>query len=282
MKKSMLYLGIFILGFVIVSLWSFWIVVRPPRIILERTPADFNLPADEVTITSEDGLKLSAWLIHSMGSMDKAIILLHGYPAEKSDMLFIASSLYPDFSLLLLDLRYFGESEGKLTTFGIRERGDIKKVINYLESRGYSRIGIFGFSLGGAVGILTGAEDTRVRAISSYASYADLRVLGRELYRNLLVLKYPLVELIHLWGLLAFGESFMEVSPENAARTLNVPVFLIHSKEDEQIPFTHAVRLQDALSKNKNTEFYFIETGLHGELPLDFNSRLKDFFTRVL
>ena len=84
------------------------------------------------------------------------------------------------------------------------------------------------------------------------------------------------------WSRLLFKESMVKISPENATAKLNIPVFIIHSREDEQISFGHAERLKKALSPNPNAEFYFIEKGLHGELPLDFDSRVKEFFKKSL
>jgi len=282
MKKFRLYLAVFVIGFIGVSLWAFVIIVRPPKIILDRAPDTFNLPAENITIMTADETPLAGWFIPSPSEKRRAVVLLHGYPAEKADMLFTAASLFPDMALLLLDLRYFGESGGEYTTLGITERRDVQRALDFLERRGYERIGIFGFSLGGAIGILTAAEDPRVDAVVSYASFSDLRTLGRESYSNLWLLKYPLVELLLLYANAVFNESPVAVSPQNAAHELEIPVFLVHTQQDEQIAFSHAERLQKALSENPLTESYFPEQGLHGELPLDFESRVKNFFLRTL
>ena len=295
--RFMLYGLLFILGFIFVSGLSFYLVIRPLKITLNRSPADFNLPAEDVILTTEDGLKLSAWYLATpvaalaspgVAKSDKsAIILIHGYPAEKSDMLSIAKALWPDFSLLLYDQRYFGKSEGGYTTLGVKERLDLKAALDFLESRGFSakggkKIGVFGFSLGGAVGIITAAEDSRINATASYGAFSNLKILGSETYSHLWPLNKPLVQLMLFWSRLLFGESLADLSPENAVAKLTIPSFIIHSKEDEQISFVHAERFQESLKQNPHAEFYFIEHGLHGELPLDFDSRLKEFFQRSL
>ncbi|KKS38354.1 MAG: hypothetical protein A3G49_05970 [Candidatus Sungbacteria bacterium RIFCSPLOWO2_12_FULL_41_11] len=299
MQRAILYIVTFAIGFLLVSLWSFYLVIRPPKIILQRTPADYGLPAEDIILTTQDGLKLSGWFIqglalkNSMLSIGKpAIVLIHGYPAEKSDMLSIAKNLWPDFSLLIYDQRYFGKSEGRYTTLGVKERLDLKSALDFLESRGFSakdepasggkKIGVFGFSLGGAVGIITAAEDQRISAIASYAAFSNLKILGEETYSHLWPLNKPLVQLMLFWSRLLFGESIADISPENAATKLTIPVFIVHSREDEQISFGHAEKLKEKLKENPQAEFYFIESGLHGELPIDFDSRLKDFFQRAL
>lgn len=284
--RFMLYILLFILGFIFVSGLSFYLVIRPPKITLNRTSADFGLPTQDITLTTEDGLKLSTWFIDQGLTLEiprlslekRAIILIHGYPAEKSDMLSVAKALWPDFSLLIYDQRYFGKSEGRYTTLGIKERLDLKSALDFLESRGYQKIGVFGFSLGGAVGIITAAEDKRINAVASYGAFSNLKILGEETYSHLWPLKKPLVRLMLFWSRLLFKESLVKISPENAAVQLNIPIFIIHSKQDEQISFRHAERLKNALAQNPKAEFYFIEHGLHGELSVDFDSRLKKFF----
>lgn len=283
MGKIFVYIGIFIAGFVGISLLNFYLVIRPTQIITPLTPADFNLPAEDVSFETYDQLTLSGWFIPAPEDKNKQVlIILHGYPAEKANMLSIAASLYPDFSLLLLDLRSFGKSEGMYTTLGIKERSDIRSAVDFLNERGYEKIGVLGFSLGGAIGILSAAEDTRIGAVLSYASFADLETLGNKLYSDLFILKKPLVKLMLLWSRITFGVSVTDISPINAAQKLTIPIFIIHSKVDEQIPFEHAELLQKALRENKKAEYYFIEDKLHGHLPGDFYERTKDFFIRSL
>lgn len=284
LHKMTLYILIFILGFILISLWNFYSVIRPPHIKISYTPEIFNLPSENITVTTKDGVRLSGWLIENEVTKEKkrALIILHGYPVEKGDMLPIASNLYPDFTLLLLDQRYFGESGGAFTTFGIKEREDMGAVLDLLASRGYEKIGVFGFSLGGAVGIMSAASDTRIDAVASYASHADVARLGEETYRQLFILKKPMIGLMSLWGRLLFGESLKKISPVNAAQELEIPILIIHSEDDDQISFAHAKALQEALSNNEKAEFYFFKGWLHGELPGDFENKLKDFFLRSL
>src|SRR5207247_2769667 len=124
------------------------------------TPESYRLPSESLAIVTDDDLKLAAWLIPrsgttSVSSTDPVVIMLHGYPAEKADMLPIALMLHPKFATLLVDLRYFGTSEGRATTLGFRERRDLARVIDVLARRGITRVGVFGYSLGGAIALMT-------------------------------------------------------------------------------------------------------------------------------
>ena len=251
MKKIVLYALIFVLGFIGVSLWSFWLIIRPPKIIINSTPENYGLKAESLTLKTKDGLNIAAWFIPKQDT--SAIILIHGYPVEKADMLPLAKSLSPNFSLLLFDMRYFGKSEGRLSTLGKGEKLDLEAALDLLESRGYKKIGAFGFSLGGATALMK-SDDPRIAAVAAYAPFSNLRQLGHESYANLWVLKYPLVELISFWTKIFLDYDIDVESPELAAKKLTKPVLIIHDKMDDQISFLHAMRLEKALAQNPKAE----------------------------
>ncbi|MBI2217466.1 MAG: alpha/beta fold hydrolase [Candidatus Rokubacteria bacterium] len=287
--KLLLYAGVLLAGIVLMSFLNFWLAVRPPRIAVPGTPREYRLPSEDVTIETRDGIRLAAWLIPRASATRspaasgdaRAIILLHGYPAEKADMLPIAAALHGELTTLLVDLRYFGRSEGSATTLGHRERFDIVRAVDVLAARGFRAVGVFGYSLGGAVALLAAAEDPRIRAVVAYAPFSDLRVLGRDVYRIFWIAKYPLVELMLAWSRLFLGADISRPSPAMAAARLSIPVLLLASREDEQIPFAHAERLAEALRNNPRAELR-LGRGLHNDRAPDFERRVAEFFVEHL
>ena len=292
MRKAAFYFVIFVFGFVGVSLWSFWLIAHPPKIVIGTTPEDYGLNYEDIELKTEDGLKLAGWYIPAQtsglgearpeGRPTSALILIHGYPAEKADLLPFAKVLSTNYSILIFDLSSFGKSDGEYTTLGKKELLDLEAALDYLEGHDYEKIGIFGFSLGGAVAIMKAAEDPRIAAIAAYAPFVDLRLLGYGAYKNLWLLKYPLVELLSLWTKLFFDYDIAALSPEKAAARLQIPIFLFHQKQDVQIPLEHALRLKAALSQNPRAQFDFPETGSHGDFPFDFGKTLLEFFKKSL
>jgi uncharacterized protein len=278
--KPALYAVLVVAGVLLAGLAGFGLAVRPPRLAIPLRPEDYRFAVERVTIRADDGVALAGWFAPRPGA--PALILLHGYPAEKADLLPLATALAPQFATLLVDQRYFGDSGGVATTLGFRERGDLKRAVDFLESRGTTSVGVFGFSLGGAVAILTAAEDPRIRAIAAYAPFADLKLLGQDLYGWMSLLRYPFVETMLVWSRVLLGADITRPTPADAAARLAVPVLLVHSRQDEQIPFHHAERLRAALAANARAEFEFIEHGRHGELPAGFEGRLVRFFRRAL
>lgn len=259
---------------------SFWLAVRPPRLTVPLDPRDFKLQVEPIAVTAADGVRLAAWLVPRPGA--PVVILLHGYPAEKRDLLPLGAALAPRFTVVLVDLRYFGESGGHVTTLGVRERGDLRRLLDHLDARGLGPVGVFGFSLGGAVALLAAGEDARIRAVAAYAPFADLKALARDLYAHYWVLREPLVALMRLWARVFLGTDLTRPSPAEAAARLTIPVLLIHSRGDEQIPFHHGERLQRALAGNAAAEFEFLRDGRHGELGARLEQRIAVFFQGAL
>jgi pimeloyl-ACP methyl ester carboxylesterase len=278
--KVLLYVGAAAGAFVTLSLVSFWLAVRPPRLAVALTPADVKLAVEEMWIETADGLRLSAWLSPKPGA--PAIVLLHGYPAEKADMLPLAAALARRFTVLLVDLRYFGRSQGRVTTLGFRERDDLRRAIDALARRGHDRVGVFGFSLGGAIAITTAVEEPRIGALAAYSPFADLRMLAHELYAWMGPLRYPFVGLMRLWSRLFLGADVTAYPPVVAAGRLSIPVYLMASRDDEQIPFRHAERLREALAANPRAEYEFLDRGRHGFMAPDVEQRLEQFFLQAL
>lgn len=264
----------------LVSLASFLLAVHPPRIAVPLRPSEVGLAVEDVRVRASDGVVLAGWRVPRPGA--PAIVLLHGYPAEKADLLPFAAALATRFEVVLMDLRYFGASGGRVTTLGVRERDDLRRTVDEILARGAPAVGVFGFSLGGAVALLTAAEDPRIGAVAAYAPFADLRALAHELYGWMWLGRYPFVWLMTAWGRLFLGLDLGAVSPAAAARAITAPVLVLHSRLDEQIPVTHAERLRAALAGNARAEVAVLDLGRHGELSAGFIRRVADFFDKHL
>lgn len=270
-----------ILFFLLTSLWGFYISVKPPKIISSISPRDLGLDYEDVIIATEDGIELSAWFLPSQKEAAKTIILLHGYPADKGNILPALSFLAENYNLFLFDFRYLGQSRGKYSTAGAKEVGDLLAVIRYLKSRGISEIGIWGFSMGGAVALISAPNAPEIKAIVSESSYARLDLMAQELYR-LPLLNYPLAWLTELWARLFLGINLRDISPADSAKNLSIPVLLIHSKNDEVIPFKNALLIQGSLKNNNRAEFWFEENLTHGQLGKKYEQKIEEFFENNL
>lgn len=275
-------------AFLIISaFWGFWQAVHPPKITTSQTPADFGWNYEQITLKTADGLKLAGWFVPAAaGEVDKTIILLHGYPMDKGNLLYWSSFLHDDHNLLFFDFRYFGQSEGKLTTIGFYERNDVLAAINYLQTKGTKSIGLMGFSMGAAVALLTLEKTEDVKAVVSDSAYADIDLISRVYYGDFSILKYALMPLTKMAARLVLGINPDEISPEDKIKNIKLPILLIHSKEDKLVTIENAQRLKEALAFNDKAEFWFIPSGIHGylaaETQKEYETRILNFFKKNL
>ena len=266
---------------IIISLWGFYSSIRPPKIISSHTPRDLKMNYEDVSFKTADGLTLRGWYIPSGKGTQKTLILLHGYPADKGNILPALAFLHEDFNLLLFDFRYLGSSEGSYSTAGAKEVEDLLAAIQFLKSREVKEVGVWGFSMGGAVTLMAIEKAPEIRAVISESSYASLADMTFELL-PIPLLNYPIAYLVGIWAKLFLGIDVRDASPADRIRNTKIPVLLIHSSADAVIPFSHARLLQQALAKNPNAEFWFHEQFAHGQLASDYRTRIKDFFLKHL
>ena len=265
----------------VISLWGFYASIRPPKIISSLTPRDLKMNYEDVSFSTADGLTLRAWHIPSAKTTGKTLILLHGYPADKGNILPALAFLHGDFNLLLFDFRYLGQSEGSYSTAGAKEVEDLLAAVQFLKTRGVKEVGVWGFSMGGAVALMAIEKAPEIKAVIAESSYASLAEMALELFR-IPLLNHTVAYLVGLWAKLFLGIDLRDVSPAERVRNTSVPILLIHSSADAVIPFSHARSLQEALKNNPRAEFWFHEGSAHGQLASDYQSRVRNFFHKNL
>ncbi len=230
---------------------------RPKLLSRERRfpkhPGEMGLAYRTLRIATQDGLTLKAWFIPPDSAKAPAILCLHGLYDTKRSLLPLVPSLHEaGFGVLLPDLRAHGESGGKFLTYGYCEKNDVIAILDTLCAQpeiDSLRLGLFGLSLGGAVGLQASALDERIKALVVESPYSDLRaVCGDRLHalgfpqwlaKSLVSLSLPIAER---------RASFKaeEVRPLESVKTLNRPIFFIHGEKDFYIPIRHTRTLYEA------------------------------------
>jgi pimeloyl-ACP methyl ester carboxylesterase len=113
--------------------------------------ATFASPGFEKALfQTPDGLTLFGW--YRPGTNRKAVVLVHGLGGAGWSMQGHAEGLLQaGYSVLLLDLRAHGSSDGHVSTYGVLEANDIAGAVAYLQGRPEidpGKIGLLGVSLG--------------------------------------------------------------------------------------------------------------------------------------
>lgn len=154
-----------------------------------------------------------------------------------------------DFNILLADMRAHGKSEGDIT-FGIKERYDCKKWIQYaLELLGSDTdIILSGVSMGAATVTMASALELppNVKAIISDCCFSEPSAVIKETIKSMKLPIVPTYAILKL-GARLFGKfNPEEASPLLAVQNLTLPILFIHGSEDTIVPVT----MCDTLYKN--------------------------------
>jgi pimeloyl-ACP methyl ester carboxylesterase len=150
-----------------------------PRPLASRPATSANV--EEITVAAADGAKLRGWLVRS-GSARAPLVIYFGGNAEEVSWMTQVADKFAGWSLLLVNYRGYGESEGKP---GEKElRADALATYDY--ARGHSgvnpdRIVAMGRSLGSGVAVQLAAERP-VRGVILVSPYDSLVEVGRRHY----------------------------------------------------------------------------------------------------
>ncbi|GAB4343919.1 MAG: alpha/beta hydrolase [Desulfobulbaceae bacterium] len=230
---------------------------------LRANPADAGMEYEPVFLTTPDGVRLHGWYVPAVRPRG-VLLFFHGNAGNIShrlDSLRIFNRL--GLSTLIIDYRGYGQSGGRASEEGIYQ--DAETAWNHLvEERGISpdRIILFGRSLGGAVAAHLAARHRSGALIleSVFTSVPDLAA-GY----------YPV-----------FPVRLLSRNRYEVRKTLpgvNSPVLIIHSPDDEIIPYRHGRALFEAAAEPKT--FLRIHGG-HNEGFLESGSLYTDGLARFL
>ena len=200
-----------------------------------------KMPHDDVEIKSHDGLTLRAkYFEYEDGAPIE--IMFHGYQgnAERDMSAGVLRAFKLGRSVLLVDHRASGLSDGKVITFGVLERRDCLRWIDYLTNRfGNSRaIILTGISMGAATVTSCSSEQLPPCVIGVLADcgYSSAKEIIKKVIRDMKLpatLLYPFVKL----GARVFGGFRLEEHPPiEEVKHARIPIFFTHGDTDDFVP----------------------------------------------
>lgn len=225
---------------------------RKCKEVLDNAIAEFeNASYEDVTITSDDGLKLAGRYYHVADGAPLEI-QCHGYKGNATRDFCGNWKIAREAgrNVLLIDERCHGKSEGHTITFGILERKDVMNWIQYAIQRfGNVPIMLSGVSMGAAtVLMVSGLElPENVKAVIADCPYdapANIikKVLGKDMGMPVGIV-YPLIRL----GGMLYGKFNLEAaSPVEAVKQSKVPILVIHGDDDRFVPYEMSCNIHAA------------------------------------
>ena len=207
----------------------------------EMITAFQQVPFQPVSLFSSDGLRLAGKLYEAHGSK-KIAICVHGYRGTSiRDFCGGAPLLISQgYTVILIDQRAHGQSEGHSITFGIRERQDVVSwsqwaVKTYGED---SSILLYGISMGAASVLMTSslALPSQVRGIVADCPYDSPKDILKNTIRTLKLPVALLWPFVYLAGLLFAHVSLTSASASDAVSSTRLPILIMHGEQDRLVP----------------------------------------------
>jgi len=192
-----------------------------PMSELYQTPADWGLEYEDVTLNAEDDVQLHGWYLQKRES-EQVLLFFHGNAgniSHRRDSIQVFHRL--GLNVLIIDYRGYGLSEGKPSEQGLYR--DATAAWRYLtEEKGFDpeNVIIFGRSLGGAVAakLAAGVQARGLILESTMSSAGDFARAVFKILSRLVVIRYDFNTAQHI-------------------QRVNYPVLVLHSPEDEIMPF---------------------------------------------
>ena len=231
---------------------------------IELRPDYIGLTYEDVYFNSNHGVRLNGWFIPASRS-SPTILLCHGNAGNIGHRLGIIRIFNRlNLNVFIFDYRGYGQSSGRPSEKGIYL--DARAAYDYLVSRSdidKDKIIFYGKSLGGAVAVDLASRINPCAVIieSAFTSTLDI---ARELYpflpvRLMVTMKYDTLSKI---------------------RGLTAPKLIIHSLDDEIVPFHHGRRLFEDAAGPK--QFYQMSCGHNeavSEAEDEFAERIDKFLS---
>ena len=223
-------------------------------------PQTYGLAAEEVSVATEDGVRLHGWFFK--GSPSKPTLLFfHGNAGNISGRLFKAKGwVERGISVFLVDYRGYGKSEGKIQKAkDLLE--DARAALRWLEESKKltsQQIILYGESVGSYPATALAAE-RKFAGLVLEAPFTNLTELAKK----------------HYGWVPDFALDGFRMDNDQAISKVQAPVFILHGDQDEICPKPMGERLYQSAPSPK--EFYVILGGSHNDLPQQAGDRYFDY-----
>jgi alpha-beta hydrolase superfamily lysophospholipase len=246
---------------------------------------------EDFEVRASDGVRLRGWKVRASQPNGDWVLVFHGVADNRMGVLGHAELLLAaGFSVVMMDARAHGASEGPMATYGWLERHDTRATVDALEAAEHPRhIFALGESMGAGIALQSAAIDPRIEAVVAEAAFSSLREASYDyagLRRSPLLGKTLFAP--GTWTMIYRAESLAgfsaaEVSPENAVAARAFPVFLICDEKDVALPCRHTERIYAAARGRK--QMWVVPGALHtaalGCEPEEFRRRVLAFYNSL-
>ena len=212
-------------------------------------PLAVSAEATAWSVKTEDGVTLRGWY-HPTPERRQLVVIVHGLWSSWDEMAGLGRDLHErGYDVLLFDLRGHGQSDPSRVFMGRRERSDLRAVLKWAESGGFSadRIGWVGFSMGASTLLMEAAQNSRIRVAVLDSAFGNLpELLDGQLSQHSHLPRWFNPGILAA-ARLAYGVRTDDLIPIRSAKSWGSrPLLLIHGEADMTVPVRQARLLASA------------------------------------
>lgn len=220
-------------------------------------------------LMSADGLRLHAtWF--PQGECKKIVICFHGYTSQGMKDYLGLSGYYlkNGYSMLLVDVRAHGESEGKYIGFGCLDRIDALKWINWVLRKCGEDVEILlhGTSMGGATVLMMSSLElpAQVKGIVSDCAFTSPKEVFSHVLKSMYHLPaFPVMNISNFLNKRFAGYGLDECNAAREVKKAKVPILFIHGSGDTFVPYSMCETMYENCASSKKK--LIIEGAAHAE-----------------
>lgn len=240
---------------------------------------------EDIYLQSKDGLRLYARWIPAENPKG-TILLAHGYNSTPYIDFSLVLDVYHNLGLNMLipDQRCHGRSEGKYITFGVKERQDMARWVEYHNTHfgNYPMI-LSGLSMGASTVLYMADENLpeNIKGIIADCGFTSPYDIIGKVFRSVTHLPpWPFLWVTDLCARLFAGFSLKEKDTRKTLQRGKYPVVLAHGLADDFVPCEMSREAYDACTSPK--ELLLVEGAGHGYSFLKDQERYTQMVTAFL
>ena len=230
----------------------------------------------EINIQSFDDLILHSYLIENNTGKNVWVIICHDYSGNANQMADAGKAFHSmGYSVLLLNARGHGKSEGEYYGMGWLDRLDVISWIDYINER-YPDQEIILYGVGmGAVSVMSAAgEDlpTNVKLVIEDSGYTSAySQLAHQFNQKYHFSPFFLMDFTNFINSLYAKYDLKEASALKQVANASIPILFIHGENDSFTPVKMAHSLYEAAASEKEL---FIISGANHDTVISSDSKL--------
>lgn len=198
---------------------------------------------DTFLISKDSGCKMHAWYLKADSTTNKVAVVVHGY-TDNALLMGKYAEIYDrqlHYNIIMPDLHYHGQSDGKYVQMGWRDRLDViqwcalaDSLFN-VDNHGTMQV-LHGVSMGAATVMSVSGEELPeyIKCFVEDCGYTSVwDEFTNELHNQFSLPPFPLLYTTSWLNKIQNGWSFTEASPLNQVAKCKRPMLFIHGGDDD-------------------------------------------------